>query len=90
MKINFLTLILILIGSYAFAQNATLSPYSFYGLGQPVSTRTAENSAMGGVTSYADSTQFSLDNPATLGKLRYVQYRIGANYKSTIQGHLNN
>jgi hypothetical protein len=85
MKINFLTLILILIGSYAFAQNATLSPYSFYGLGQPVSTRTAENSAMGGVTSYADSTQFSLDNPATLGKLRYVQYRIGANYKSTIQ-----
>jgi hypothetical protein len=85
MKINFPTLILILIGSYAFAQNATLSPYSFYGLGQPVSTRTAENSAMGGVTSYADSTQFSLDNPATLGKLRYVQYRIGANYKSTIQ-----
>lgn len=85
MKISFLTLTIVLLGTYAFAQNATLSPYSYYGIGQPVSTRTAENNTMGGVTTYADSTQFSLDNPATLGKLRYVQYLVGANYKSTIQ-----
>lgn len=85
MKSNLLILTLVLFGMYAFAQNATLSPYSYYGMGQPVSTRTVENNSMGGVTTYADSTQFSLDNPATLGKLRYVQYRLGANYKSTIQ-----
>ena len=85
MKSNFLSLTLTLFGLCALAQNATLSPYSYYGTGQPVSTRTAENNSMGGVITYADSTQFSLDNPATLGKLKYVQYRIGANYKSTIQ-----
>lgn len=85
MKSNFLILILVVVSSYTLAQNATLSPYSYYGIGQPVPTRTAENNAMGGVTVYADSTQFSLDNPATLGKLRFVQYRIGANYNSTLQ-----
>ena len=85
MKSNFLTLTLTFFGLCAFAQNVTLSPYSYYGTGQPVSTRTAENNSMGGVITYADSTQFSLDNPATLAKLKYVQYRIGANYKSTAQ-----
>lgn len=85
MKVSFLTILLVLFGMYANAQNATLSPYSYYGIGQLVSTRTAENNTIGGVTTYADSTQFSLDNPATIGKLRYVQYRVGANYKSSIQ-----
>ena len=85
MKSNFLTLTLTFFGLCALAQNVTLSPYSYYGTGQPVSTRTAENNSMGGVITYADSTQFSLDNPATLAKLKYVQYRIGANYKSTVQ-----
>ena len=85
MKSNFLNYILVILSSLAFAQNATLSPYSYYGAGQPISTRTAENNTMGGLTVYADSTQFSLDNPATLGKLRFVQYRVGANYKSISQ-----
>ncbi len=85
MKSNFLSISLVLFGTYVFAQNATLSPYSYYGIGQPASTRTAENNTIGGVTTYADSTQFSLDNPATLGKLGYVQYRVGANYKASSQ-----
>jgi len=68
-----------------FAQNATLSPYSYYGLGAPASNRTVENNAMGGITSYADSTHYSLDNPATLGKLKFVQYRIGAGYITSKQ-----
>lgn len=85
MKSNFFKLIFIISGAFAFAQNATLSPYSYYGIGLPTSSRTAENNTMGGVTTYADSTQFSLENPATLGKLSYVQYRVGANYKSTVQ-----
>ncbi len=85
MKSNFLSFTVMMVGCFAFAQNATLSPYSYYGIGQPVSTRTAENNTIGGVTTYADSTQFSLDNPATLGKLKYVQYRLGANYKSTVK-----
>ncbi len=90
MKSNFLNYILVILSSFAFSQNATLSPYSYYGTGQPISTRTAENNAMGGVTVYADSIQFSLDNPATLGKLRFVQYRLGANYKSVLQQSSSN
>lgn len=68
-----------------FAQNSTLSPYSYYGIGQLNSIRSAENNAMGGITVYSDSTQFSFDNPATLSKLKFVQYRVGANYESVKQ-----
>jgi len=74
-----------IISASVFAQNTTLSPYSYFGNGQAATIRTAENNAMGGITSYADSTQFSLDNPATLGKLQFVQYAIGANYKMSNQ-----
>ena len=45
----------------------------------------AENNMMGGITVYADSIHFSLDNPATLKKLDFVQYRVGASYKSVRQ-----
>lgn len=83
MKSNFLNFVFVAITSIVFAQNATLSPYSYYGFGQPIQSKTAENNAMGGVTSYADSTQFSLENPATLGKLEFVQYRVGARYSAT-------
>lgn len=82
MKSNFLNFVFVVLTSIVFAQNATLSPYSYYGFGQPIQSRTAENNAMGGVTSYADSTQFSLENPATLGKLEFIQYRIGARYST--------
>lgn len=83
MKSNFLILIFVAFTTGIFAQNTTLSPYSHFGDGQPASNRTVENSSIGGVTTYADSTQFSLENPATLGKLSFVQYRIGLGYKST-------
>lgn len=81
MKINLLTFFLSVLTATAFAQNTTLSPYSYFGTGQPIASRTAENNSMGGITTYADSTHFSLDNPATLGKLEFVQYRVGAGYK---------
>lgn len=85
MKNNFLVFLILAISSSVFSQNASLSPYSYFGFGQSTPNRTAENNSMGGVTVYADSTQFSLDNPATLGKLDFVQYRIGASYKSASQ-----
>ena len=85
MKNNVLVFIFLASTAGVFSQNASLSPYSYFGFGQSVSNRTAENNAMGGVTVYADSTQFSLDNPATLGKLDFVQYRFGASYKTASQ-----
>ena len=85
MKNKYLTIIFIALASSSFSQNATLSPYSYFGLGQSVNNRTAENNSMGGVTVYADSTQFSFENPATLGKLKFIQYRVGIGYKSSAQ-----
>ena len=58
----------IMVKSPNFWANATLSPYSYYGFGQPANATLAENNMIGGVTVYADSTHFSLDNPATLKK----------------------
>ena len=85
MKNRLLSFFVVAIAAFSYGQNATLSPYSYYGFGQPANANTAENNMMGGITVYADSTHFSLDNPATLKKLDYVQYRVGANYKSVEQ-----
>ena len=85
MKNRLLSFFVVAIAAFSYGQNATLSPYSYYGFGQPANSTMAENNIMGGVTVYADSTHFSLDNPATLKKLDYVQYRVGASYKSVEQ-----
>ena len=85
MKNRLLSFFVVAIAGFSYGQNATLSPYSYYGFGQPANANTAENNMMGGITVYADSTHFSLDNPATLKKLDYVQYRVGASYKSVEQ-----
>jgi hypothetical protein len=85
MKNRLLSFFVVAIAGFSYGQNATLSPYSYYGFGQPANANTAENNMMGGITVYADSTHFSLDTPATLKKLDYVQYRVGANYKSVEQ-----
>jgi hypothetical protein len=85
MKNRLLSFFVVAIAGFSYGQNATLSPYSYYSFGQPANANAAENNMMGGITVYADSTHFSLDNPATLKKLDYVQYRVGANYKSVEQ-----
>ena len=85
MKNRFLSFFVVAIAAFSYGQNATLSPYSYYGFGQPANANTAENNMMGGITVYADSIHFSLDNPATLKKLDYVQYRVGARYSSVEQ-----
>ena len=89
MKNRFLSFFVVAIAAFSYGQNATLSPYSYYGFGQPATANTAENNMMGGITVYADSTHFSLDNPATLKKLDYVQYRVGARYSSVEQTSSN-
>lgn len=85
MKSNFFATFFGLFSVVVLAQNTTLSPYSYFGTGQATTNRTAENAAMGGITVYADSTQLSFENPATLGKLAFVQYRVGAGYKMSNQ-----
>lgn len=52
-----------------YAQDGTVSPYSFFGLGELKSGSTVENQMMGGIGVYADSVHLNLKNPAAYGKL---------------------
>ena len=58
----------------SFAQNGTVSPYSFFGIGDLRSVATVENQMMGGLSMYTDSIHVNLRNPAAYGKLRLTTY----------------
>ena len=51
------------------AQNGTVSPYSFFGIGDLRASGTVENQMMGGIGIYADSIHVNLKNPAAYGEL---------------------
>lgn len=53
-----------IISSYAYAQQGTASPYSFYGIGTLKFKGTVENRSMGGISVYLDSVHVNLRNPA--------------------------
>ena len=63
--------------SITFAQNSTISPYSFFGIGDLRSDATIENQMMGGIGVYTDSIHVNLQNPASLAKLRLTTYTFG-------------
>ncbi|SIQ87516.1 hypothetical protein [Maribacter ulvicola] len=52
-----------------YAQDGTVSPYSFFGIGDLKNESTVENQMMGGIGVYADSIHINLKNPAAYGKL---------------------
>ncbi|WP_289645039.1 hypothetical protein [Maribacter aestuarii] len=53
----------------AYAQDGTISPYSFFGIGDLRNTSTVENQMMGSIGVYADSIHINLQNPASYGEL---------------------
>lgn len=59
-----------------FAQNGTVSPYSF-GIGEIKAVGTVENQMMGGIGMYADSIHINLQNPAAYGSLALTTYTAG-------------
>ncbi|EAR00515.1 hypothetical protein [Maribacter sp. HTCC2170] len=72
------------------AQNGSVSPYSYFGIGEIQSKGTMENQMMGGIGMFADSIHINLKNPAALSKLgvKYGEdfgitaYSAGLSYKS--------
>ncbi len=66
--------IALLIFSFSYAQNGSVSPYSFFGLGENRYRGTVENQTMGGISFFADSTSLSLRNPAAYGRLQLTTY----------------
>ena len=76
------SLIILVIGlftaTYAvYSQQSTESPYSFYGVGERNFGGIAEESAMGGIGIYADSTRVNMLNPAALSQLKYTAFSAG-------------
>ncbi|MGB5821411.1 MAG: hypothetical protein WBG90_18140 [Saonia sp.] len=63
------------------AQDGTVSPYSFFGIGELRSTTSVENQMMGGLSMYADSIHINLRNPAAYGKLKLTTYSIGVSHR---------
>ena len=73
-KLNTLIITLLSATSVAIAQQSTESPYSFYGVGERNFGGVAEESAMGGIGVYADSTRVNMQNPAAIAGLKYTAF----------------
>ncbi|MCF6214030.1 MAG: hypothetical protein L3J45_08405 [Flavobacteriaceae bacterium] len=73
------------------AQKSSVSPYSFFGIGDENITKTVEEISMGetGVTNQSDHQLF-LSNPASLASLRFTTYGLGvANRTITVSDGIN-
>lgn len=78
---NFIIAFLCLASVGIYAQDGTVSPYSYFGIGDLKATRTVENQMMGGLSVYADSIHINLNNPAAYSKLRLTTYTAGLSRK---------
>jgi hypothetical protein len=65
------------------AQQATSSPYSFYGIGDIRFKGATENRLMGGLSVFTDSIHVNLQNPASYSSLKLATFSIGAAFNST-------
>jgi len=83
MKKYIQAIFLIFTTSIAFSQSGSLSPYSFYGIGENTFKGTIENRSMGGLTVYSDSIHLNLTNPATYSQIELVNYSVGVDYNSS-------
>jgi len=78
---NFIIAILCVTSVSIYAQNSTVSPYSYFGVGDLKALGTVENQMMGGLSVYADSIHVNLQNPAAYSKLALTTYAAGISRK---------
>ncbi len=78
---KFLIIFLLLVIGVSQAQEGTVSPYSFYGIGTLKFKGTEENRSMGGIGVYTDSIHLSIQNPAGVADLKLVNFAVGASHK---------
>lgn len=74
----------------AAAQDGTISPYSFYGIGENRLRGTNEIKDMGSMAVFTDSLHMNTLNPASYGQLQRATLSMGASYKSSsLKSNLN-
>jgi len=65
------------------AQQATSSPYSFYGIGEVRFKGTVENRLMGSMAVIPDSIHVNLQNPASYSSLKLATFTVGGSFNSS-------
>lgn len=80
-----LVIILLCITTATSAQEATTSPYSFFGIGTTNFRGTVENRSMGGISMYSDSIHLNLQNPSGYAHLKLVAFSVGATHNYVLQ-----
>tara|TARA_B110000483_G_scaffold219804_1_gene274308 strand:- start:3043 stop:4347 length:1305 start_codon:yes stop_codon:yes gene_type:complete len=89
---KFLVIIIVVLSSVSYAQQAASSPYSFYGIGSLKFKGTVENQSMGGISVYSDSIHVNLRNPAAYAgenlksfnnEARPIKYTVGGGQSKT-------
>jgi hypothetical protein len=74
----------LLIGFKLLAQTSTNSPYSRFGIGDPVSENFVASHSMGGLAAaFTDPYMTNLANPASLGNLQSTSFEIGFETKKS-------
>jgi long-subunit fatty acid transport protein len=71
--------VVIFFSNHTFAQDASPSPYSFFGIGNSDFKGMVENISMGGINMYTDSIHYNINNPASLTNLKYINLNLGMN-----------
>lgn len=66
-----------------YSQEGSISPYSFFGLGDVDFAGTVENQSMGGLITFRDSIHVNLKNPASYANLRITNFSVGGTFNST-------
>jgi hypothetical protein len=82
---RFFVIILVFITTATSAQEATSSPYSFFGIGSLNFRGTVENRSMGGISMYSDSIHLNLQNPSGYAHLNLVNFSMGGTHKFVTQ-----
>lgn len=63
------------------AQSTTISPYSYFGIGEEISQNTNELKSMGALGVYADSLHINMGNPASLSHLQQATFAMGGSMR---------
>ena len=80
---KFILPVFFLLALTAQAQQATSSPYSYYGIGDVRFKGTAENRLMGGLSVFPDSIHVNIQNPASYASLLLTTYTVGGSFNAT-------
>ncbi len=79
-----LVVFIIFISIEVSAQQATSSPYSFFGIGALNFKGTTENRSMGSISMYSDSIHLNLQNPSGYAHLKLVNFSVSGSHKYTV------